>query len=79
MLIQNKKFSVSPITTHIDVRDISKKINSTIIIKKIKNIDFFFKKVFKKKPKIGLLLLNPHNAELRKSSEEKIIIPALKN
>ncbi len=79
MLIQNKKFSVSPITTHIDVRDISKKINSTIIIKKIKTIDFFFKKVFKKKPKIGVLGLNPHNAELRKSSEEKkIIIPALK-
>ena len=28
-------------------------------------------KNFKKKPKIGVLGLNPHNAELRKGSEEK--------
>ena len=36
------------------------------------------KKVFKK-PKIGILGLNPHNAELRKNSEEiKIINPAIK-
>ena len=33
----------------------------------------------KKKPKIGILGLNPHNAELREKSEEKkIIIPAIK-
>ena len=32
-----------------------------------------------KKPKIGILGLNPHNAELRKKSEEiKIISPAIK-
>ena len=31
------------------------------------------------KPKIAVLGLNPHNAELNKSSEEyKIIIPAIK-
>ena len=33
---------------------------------------------FKRKPKIGILGLNPHNAEMRKNSEEKkIIIPAI--
>ena len=36
------------------------------------------KKRLKRKPKIGILGLNPHNAELRKNSEEKkIIIPAI--
>ena len=37
-----------------------------------------FKKVFKIKPKIGVLGLNPHNAELNKKSEEvQEIIPAI--
>ena len=31
-----------------------------------------------KKPKIGILGLNPHNAELKKNSESKVIIPAIK-
>ena len=42
-------------------------------------INTWFKNNNKKKPKIGILGLNPHNAELRKKSEEnKIIIPAIK-
>ena len=68
-----------PITTHIDVKEISKKINSKKIIKKVLAANEWFKKYMKKKPKIGILGLNPHNAELRKKSEEnKIIIPAIK-
>jgi 4-hydroxy-L-threonine phosphate dehydrogenase PdxA len=79
MLIINKKLSVCPVTTHIDVREISKKINKVKIINKIKTIDNWFKKNIKIKPKIGILGLNPHNAELREKSEEKrIIIPAIK-
>ena len=79
MLIRNKKFSVSPITTHIDVRDISKHIKKEIIIIKIKTINNWFKKFFKRKPKIGILGLNPHNAEFRDNSEENNeIIPAIK-
>ena len=78
MLIQNKKLSVSPVTTHIDIKNISKKIDKKIIINKIKTIDKWYKKQYNKKPKIGILGLNPHNAELRKNSEEKkIIIPAI--
>jgi len=78
MLIQNKKLSISPVTTHIDIKNISKKIDKKIIIKKIKTIDKWYKKQYNKKPKIGILGLNPHNAELRKNSEEKkIIIPAI--
>ena len=42
MLIRNKKFSVSPITTHLDLKDVSKKINNKIIVNKIKTIDLWF-------------------------------------
>ncbi len=79
MLIHNKKLSVVPITTHIDIKDVSKKVTSGVIIKKINTLNKFYKKIFKKKPKIAILGLNPHNAELRKNSEEvKQINPAIK-
>ena len=79
MLISNGKFAVSPITTHVDIKEIHRKINKNKILKKVNTINNWFKKKFKKKPKIGVLGLNPHNAELRKNSEErKIIIPAIK-
>lgn len=78
MLIRNENLSVSPITTHVDIKDISKKIKITSIINKIKTIDKWFKRNLYKNPKIAILGLNPHNAELRKNSEEvKIIIPAI--
>ena len=78
MLIRNKKFSVSPLTTHIDVKNISKKITKKSIINKVKTINNWYKKYLKIKPRIGVLGLNPHNAELRKNSEENtIIIPAI--
>ena len=78
MLISNKYLSVSPITTHIDIKDISKKISSKSILTKVKVINNWFIKKFKKKPKIGILGLNPHNAEMRKNSEEvKTIIPTI--
>ena len=79
MVIKNENLSVSPITTHIEIKNISKKITENLIINKICTIDKSFKKLNKKKPRIGLLGLNPHNAELKINSEErKIIIPAMK-
>ena len=78
MLIGNKNFFVCPITTHIDLKDVSKKLNKKLIINKIKTINLWFLRKFKKKPKIAVMGLNPHNAELRKNSEEKkIIIPSI--
>ena len=78
MLIKSKKLAVSPLTTHIDLKDVPKKIKKTLIKKKIRTIDSFYKKIFKKKPYIGVLGLNPHNAELRKKSEEKkTILPSI--
>jgi 4-hydroxy-L-threonine phosphate dehydrogenase PdxA len=77
MLIRNDELSVSPITTHINIKNVSKNINTEMIVAKIKLINSWYKKYLNIKPKIGLLGLNPHNDELRKDSEEKkIIIPA---
>ena len=79
MLIANEELSVSPITTHINIKQVSSKIKSVSIINKAKTIDLWFKKKFKRKPKIAILGLNPHNSELEKNSEEvKKIIPAIK-
>ena len=78
MLIYNKDLAVSPITMHDDLRNISKKITKKKIIIKVNVINKWYKKNYNLKPKIGILGLNPHNAELRKNSEEKkIIIPAI--
>ncbi len=78
MLIRNNKLAVTPITTHIDVKNISKNLKKKVILNKIKTINIWFKKNFKKKPRLGILGLNPHNAELRKDSEEKrLIVPVV--
>ena len=79
MMIRNKYLSVVPITTHIDIKQISNKLSSKKIVNKIKTIETWFKINLEKKVRIGILGLNPHNAELRKNSEERrIIIPAIK-
>ena len=78
MLIMNKKLAVCPITTHQDIKNVSKKITSEIITKKIKRINKWFVFEKKKKPRIAILGLNPHNSEYKKKSEEmKVIIPAI--
>ena len=79
MLIKSDKLTVCPITTHLDIKDISKKLTGPLIVNKIKTINKWYKKNKKLSPKIGVLGLNPHNAELRKNSEEiKYIIPSIK-
>ena len=78
MLIWNKKLSVCPITTHINLKEVSRIITKAKIIKKIRTINDWYK-YFKKRPKFCILGLNPHNAEFRRNSEEKkIILPAVK-
>ena len=79
MLIYNKKISVSPITTHLPIKYVSKHIDKIKIIKNIRSINNFYKNIFKLKPKIAVLGLNPHCETVSKISEEKeIIIPAIK-
>ncbi len=79
MLIYNKKISVCPITTHLPIKLVTKKINKKILISKIKIINNFYKKRFKFKPKIGVVGLNPHcESILNFNEDEKILKPAIK-
>ena len=78
MLIFNKKLSVSPITTHIPISQVSKKINQNKIVKKVMIINNFYKKFLNKKPNFAILGLNPHNFTLSNKTEEKIINKAVK-
>ncbi len=78
MLIFNKKLSVSPITTHLPINNVSKKLNKTLIKEKIILIDNFYKKVFGLKPKIAVTGLNPHCESINKYNEDdKIVKPAI--
>ena len=74
MLIYNKKLSTSPVTTHIPLSQVNKKISQYKIVKKVKIVNNFYKKIFNKKPNFAILGLNPHNFSLSKKSEEKEII-----
>ena len=71
MLIYNKNLSVSPITTHIPLNTVSSKISKSIIVKKVKIINNFFKNNFKIKPNFAILGFNPHNYSPSQNSEEK--------
>ena len=79
MLIYNNKLSVSPLTTHIPIKYVSKRINQSKITKNIVQINNFYKKYLRKKIKLAVLGLNPHCETIDKFSEEKnIIIPSIK-
>ena len=74
MIIYNKSLSVSPLTTHLPVKYVSKKITKTQIIKKVKTISSFWFKHFKKKPKIAITGLNPHCESIHKFNEDEKIV-----
>ena len=80
MLIYNKDLSVCPLTTHLPLKNVSKKINRNLIFEKVKLINTFFKKNLKQKPKIAITGLNPHCESISHFNEdEKIIKPAIKS
>tara|TARA_B110000967_G_scaffold200553_1_gene236525 strand:- start:1399 stop:2361 length:963 start_codon:yes stop_codon:yes gene_type:complete len=79
MLIYNKKLSVSPLTTHLPIKDVNKKISIKKILNHVYLINKFYQKRFKRIPKIAITGLNPHCESNYKTSEEKnYIIPAIK-
>ena len=79
MLIYNKILSVSPVTTHLPIKMVTKKINKKNISNKVYLIDNFYKSKFGFKPKIAILGLNPHCESVHKFNEdEKIIKPTVK-
>ena len=79
MLIFNKKLSVCPITTHLPLKLVAKKITKQVILKKVSLINNFYEKRFKFKPRIAILGLNPHCESVHSYNEdEKIIKPSIK-
>ena len=79
MLIYNNKFSVSPLTTHLPLKNVANNINKEKIYNNVKKINSFYIKYRKKKPTFAILGLNPHCETSSKFSEEiKIIKPAIK-
>jgi 4-hydroxythreonine-4-phosphate dehydrogenase len=80
MLIFNKRLSVSPITTHLALKDVHKHISKQKIYTHIKLITEFYKKNFRRKPKIAVTGLNPHcESNFKNCEEDAIIIPAIRN
>ena len=79
MLIFNKNLAVSPLTTHLALKDVHKKITKKKIYTQVNLINNFYKKKFKKLPRIAITGLNPHcESNFQSSEEDEIIIPAIK-
>ena len=79
MLIYNKSLSVSPLTTHLPIKLVAKKINKKMIIDKILLLEKFYLEKLKFKPRIAITGLNPHCESIDKFNEDtKIIYPAVK-
>ena len=80
MIIYNKNLSVSPLTTHLPLKNVYKKITKKKIIDHANLINLFYKKRLKRIPRIAITGLNPHCESNYRSSEEKNIIkPAIHN
>ena len=79
MLIYNRILSVSPITTHLPLKNVVKNINKKTIQEKIFLINEFYKNKLGIKPRIAVLGLNPHCESIDKFNEdEKILKPIIK-
>lgn len=63
MLLYNENFSVCPLTTHIKLKDVDRKITTKKIIECINNINLFYKKIIKKSIRIVVLGINPHASQ----------------
>ena len=71
---------VTPVTTHVALKDVAKKINKKNITKSILNVNQTLKKDFGvRKPKIAVSGLNPHSGDGGILGKEEIIkiIPAI--
>ena len=79
MLIFNKNLSVSPLTTHLALKNVHKQITKQKIYTQVDLINNFYKIKFNKLPRIAITGLNPHcESNFKSSEEDRIIIPAIK-
>ncbi len=79
MLIYNKNLSVSPLTTHLPIKLVAKKISKRLIAQNVKIISDFYLKNLRIKPKIAVAGLNPHcESILSYNEDDKIIASTIK-
>ena len=82
MILYNKQIIISPLTTHIEIKKISKFIsNKKFIFNQILNLNNTLKKDFNiSKPKLIISGLNPHAGENGKIGKEELtyILPTIK-
>ncbi len=74
MLIYNKRLSVCPITTHLPLSLVSKKITKRSIIEKVEIVNNFYKKFLGFNPKMAIVGLNPHCESILKFNEDEKIV-----
>ena len=80
MLIYNEKLSVSPITTHLPLKLVTRKISKKIIQEKVNIINDFYKKFLQFKPRIAVVGLNPHCESIHSFNEDqRILLPAIQS
>ena len=78
MLIYNNNLAVSPLTTHLPLKFVSRNVTKKKIIMNVIEINKFYENFLKKKPSMAILGLNPHCETIDRYSEEKNIInPAI--
>ena len=81
MMLEADRLRVVPLTTHIPINSVSKKLNAKMIIEKIIILSKELTKIYKiKNPKIFISGLNPHSGDGGKIGKEelRIICPAIK-
>ena len=81
MMLESDKLRVVPLTTHIPISAVSKKLNTKMIIEKINILNNELVNIYKiKNPKIYISGLNPHSGDGGKIGKEELtlIYPAIR-
>ena len=81
MMLESHKLRVVPLTTHIPISSVSKKLNKKMIIEKINILNDELINIYKiKNPKIYISGLNPHSGDGGKIGKEELtlICPAIR-
>ena len=81
MMLESDKLRVVPLTTHIPISSVSKKLNTKMIIEKINILNNELINIYKiKNPKIYISGLNPHSGDGGKIGKEELtlIYPAIR-
>ncbi len=79
MMMYSERIRVVLLTTHIPLREVPDKVKKENIVAKLELIDREYRRLFKKKPTVGVLGLNPHAGEHGEIGSEDVneILPAV--